>query len=510
MECNILLLDHPRPVSREHFNDVANTPLSSGLMSGYIAALLEARGMPAHLYEACDRSFAECEAELARLSFNVLGVNAVYLWEHTPEIFSFLQKCRARREDLIIILYGFFPAFAHQEILSRYPFIDCVIPGEPEETFADIAASLKQDGRIDFANIAGIAFREDGQAKTSGPRQLIEPLDSLPYPVRSEQSLRSVGGNILASRGCYGSCSFCYINNFYGAGSRWRGRSPENISREIEALYPRLARQHIYFVDANFFGGGREGRSRSLDIIKGIAQHRELTFGIECRSNDLDRELVDAMAEAGLRQVFLGIESASKASLGRMKKGVNMSSQAQAVRMLQERGIEINLGFIMFEPDTALDDVRLNFDFLKTNALLNELSCAANVLYHREIALQGTERYRQLLEAGRLEKTGRPLDYEGSYAFIDAAVQFLADLMESVCRNILVRMDNANSPIYWGRENSGTGQRLNAYLAYFFEDTLRRLELKELSLTADERCRLEERALATIDGLIVSERVCQL
>jgi hypothetical protein len=89
-------------------------------------------------------------------------------------------------------------------------------------------------------------------------------------------------------------------------------------------------------------------------------------------------------------------------------------------------------------------------------------------------------------------------------------VQFLADLMESVCRNILVRMDNANSPIYWGRENSGTGQRLNAYLAYFFEDTLRRLELKELSLTADERCRLEERALATIDGLIVSERVCQL
>ena len=43
-----------------------------------------------------------------------------------------------------------------------------------------------------------------------------------------------------------------------------------------------------------------------------------------------------------------------------------------------------------------------------------------------------------------------------------------------------------------------------------FEDTLRRLELKELPLTSEERMRREEQALAVVDGLIVSERVCQL
>ena len=77
------------------------------------------------------------------------------------------------------------------------------------------------------------------------------------------------------------------------------------------------------------------------------------------------------MAQAGLRQVFLGIESASKASLARMKKGVRLDAQAEAVRMLQARGVEINLGFIMFEPDAALADVRANFDFLKANGLLD-------------------------------------------------------------------------------------------------------------------------------------------
>jgi len=511
MDCKILLLEHPRPPSAIHFNDVANTPLSSGLMSGYIASLLEARGVSVSLHEAYPSagSFLDCSAELERMEFNVLGVNAVYLWEKTEELFLFLKKCKARRQDLIIILYGFFPTFSFREILSRYSFIDCIIAGEPEETFADIAASLQQDGNIDFAKILGLAFRDNGQVRVSGERALIEPLDSLPFPVRSDLFLQTVGGNILASRGCYGQCSFCYINYFYGNGCQWRGRSPENVAHEIAELYPRLSARSIYFVDANIFGRGKEGRTRSQAIVERIKDWSDLSFGIECRSNDLDEELVERMAQAGLRQVFLGIESASKASLARMKKGVHLNAQAAAVKMLQAYGVEINLGFIMFEPDTALTDVRLNFQFLKDNGLLDSLSRTANVLYHREIALQGTERFKLLQAENRLKKIG-PLGYEGSYCFLQEPVQFLADLMDSVCRAILQKMDISSSPIFWGRESSAAALRLNAYLVYFFEEALRKLELKELPLTPDERIRWEERALAVVDGLIVSERVCQL
>ena len=215
------------------------------------------------------------------------------------------------------------------------------------------------------------------------------------------------------------------------------------------------------------------------------------------------------MVQAGLRQVFLGIESASKASLERMKKGVRLDMQAAAVKMLQAHGVEINLGFIMFEPDTALEDVRLNFQFLKDNGLLDSLSRTANVLYHREIALQGTERFKLLQAENRLQKID-PLGYEGSYCFLQEPVQFLADLMDSVCRGVLQKMDNSSSPIFWGRKSSAAALRLNAYLVYFFEEALRKLELKELLLTHEERMRWEERALAVVDGLIVSERVCQL
>ena len=40
----IALLEHPREASWFHMNDIANTPLSSSLMTGYAAAVLEAQG----------------------------------------------------------------------------------------------------------------------------------------------------------------------------------------------------------------------------------------------------------------------------------------------------------------------------------------------------------------------------------------------------------------------------------------------------------------------------------
>ena len=69
---------------------------------------------------------------------------------------------------------------------------------------------------------------------------------------------------------------------------------------------------------------------------------------------------------------------------------------------MRKHGIEPNVGFIMFEPDATLSDVRCNLEFLKRNDLLKNLSVTANVLYHHQIVLEGTEGYSRLKEKGRL------------------------------------------------------------------------------------------------------------
>lgn len=47
----ILLLEHPRTVSPERCNDIANTPLSSCMLSGYAAGMLKSEGHDVQIIE---------------------------------------------------------------------------------------------------------------------------------------------------------------------------------------------------------------------------------------------------------------------------------------------------------------------------------------------------------------------------------------------------------------------------------------------------------------------------
>ena len=504
----ILLFEHLRAASEEHYNDVANAPLSACLSVGYVAARLAEQGHSVEVYDAYgqDASFDQCREHLLQLDCNLLGVHCVYFWEHTPQLFSMLQKYKAFRPETKVVLFGIFPTFAFKEILAQYPCVDAVIMGEPEESLCELVAAYDK-GVCRFDAVAGIAFRDRRGVRQTDARAPVEQLDMLPFPLRHDESFKLVGGSILGSRGCNGNCSFCCINPFYGNGPGRRCRTPENICREIEKLLPRLDKKYIYFLDADFFGSGQDNRTRVLAIAERL-QHLGVQFGFECRAGSFDKKVIAALACAGLKDVFLGIESASEATLKRMRKGLAPSKSAASVQMLRSTGIDPGIGFIMFEPESLLADVRQSFVFLRENSLLQKLDVTANVLYHREISFRGMPNFARLAAAGRLTGTDA-FGYEGQYRVGVPSVQFLADLMSYVCRRVLRATENARSPICWKRGDSAPSQRVNDYIVNLFAETLHRLELRDIHLDLDGLLRIEDDALCAIEGLIVEERVCQ-
>lgn len=504
----ILLLEHPRVESEDHYNDVANAPLSACLSVGYVAARLAGQGHCIEVYDAYGKgeSFNQCCEHLLQHDCDLLGVHGVYFWAHTPQLFAMLQRYKDFRPETKVVLFGIFPTFAFKKILSQHPCVDAIIIGEPEIAFCELAAAYGRGG-VKLSAVAGIASRGTSGVTQTDARSPVDDLDLLPFPLRHGESLHLVGGSILGSRGCHGSCSFCCINPYYGTRSGRRCRTPENICLEIEQLLPCLEKQYIYFLDADFFGAGPESHSRVLAIAEGL-KRLGVQFGFECRAGSFDKKVIGALAGAGLRDIFLGIESASPATLKRMRKGVAPSKSAAAVQMLHSLGIEPNLGFIMFEPDCVLADVRQSFAFLKENNLLHRLDCTANVLYHREIVFRGMPNFSRLDRAGRLKEVDA-LEYEGLYQFADPSVQFLADCMSYVCRRVLRATENARSPICWRRGASAPSQRVNDYIVNLFAETLRRLELKDVQLDLDALLKFEDDALCSIEGLIVEQRVCQ-
>lgn len=504
----VLLLEHPRGRSEIHFNTVANTPLASSLLSGYLASLLDSRGIEAEMYECPARSddFASTIESVADTPCDLLGVHLIYSWEHTPAVCAMLAEIAARKQ-VPLIAYGWFPTFAGEYLMRRYSFIDAVIRGEPELTFLELCACGGKGSKL--GGIRGLVWRR-GEACTANPRrEVIEDLDSLPFPRRTRAGLERSGGTILGSRGCYASCTFCSINNFYGVNPLWRGRSPENIHAEVRALLPFLDHKYIYFVDANFFGPGAAGQARAEAIAACLEDETGLAFGLECRAENLRERSLRRLARAGLRDVFVGVESGSQASLKRMNKKTTVEHNARALQLLRKHGIEPHIGFIMFEPDAELADVKTNLSFLKAHKLLQRLTSTVDLLYHPGIALMGTDMYERLRREQRLVSCPEGC-YHGNYRFADTRVQILADIFSTVCRHLLTHMERADSPIYWQRlyagghtpSDAGAAEELNRWLIGLFEEVLRRLELDGGGFNDHKQHRCITESIAYIDRVL--------
>jgi radical SAM superfamily enzyme YgiQ (UPF0313 family) len=498
----VLLLEHPRRRSSIHFNDVANTPLSSCLLSGYIAAYLCQRGVDT---EICDFytsgfSLSQMVEKIEGIESDVLGVNLVYCWEHTHDILKALETIKHRKQ-IPIIPFGFFPTFSFKTLLEENRWIDFVIVGEPEHSFFEVVSML-QTG-TDPKTVKGIAFLKKGGVVATKHRPVIEDLDALPFPIRTPDQLVSTGHTVLGSRGCYGSCTFCYINNFYGVKCYWRGRSPENIGDEATMLLSMVKDKYLYFVDANFFGPGEGGQLRGETIAQVLGREKGLTFGMECRVNDIQERSLKKLVGSGLRDVFLGVESGSSTVLKRMRKQTTREQTVKALKRLRNCGIEPHIGFIMFDPESDLQNIRDNFTFLTSQKLLGNLSCSVQLLYHPEIVLMGTDTYRAL----KMDKAIRFSPYSPYQAFCDfkdKKVAFLADCVTSVCRYLLERAEAPGSPIYWKKKSSsdGVSNRLNDWLVGFFEELLEKMSLNDMQTTPDSKSHIIKQARENIDVIM--------
>ncbi len=485
---SIILLEHPRHIDPERFEDVVNTPLSSCLMTGYIGSVLKSRNLDVEVVDAnlYGWSFYKTVQELKKKEIKLLGIHLVYLWEDTEDVFEVIKELRRNGLNAHINLYGHFPTFAFEEILSNYSFVDSITLGEPEYTFLELAEAVinKKDSSALFS-INGLAFNslsgKTGVIKNK-PRAPISNIDKLPFPYRHCFEIfkgRGIATYVLASRGCYGKCTFCYLNQFYAEESLWRGRSPENVVDEICHIYREYGERYFYFADANFFGPGRKGKERVDKLARMIMdQDMKINFGIECRVNDVEDESINMLVKAGLREVFLGVESGSQNSLDRFRKNTTVEQNKKAINILRRYNIEPNYGFIIFDPDSTLEEVRENFEFLREMKMFRSPGITAHLMHHRQTIFKGTPDYEKRKDV--VESICR-FNYEYKYNFKDERVEALAQEVKLFCSKVLKELSRnrdlkKESDSCFYDEDDSFSKKLNENLIEHFEKTLSTLE----------------------------------
>ena len=155
------------------------------------------------------------------------------------------------------------------------------------------------------------------------------------------------------------------------ANRNWRGRSPENIVNEMLYLHKKFHAQTFNFVDEDFLGPPKDSLARARCFSREIEKnHLDVTFGIQVRPNSLSEEIIGYLVKAGLKYVFMGIESDNPDDFIRWGR-VYCDKTWDWVGILQRENVEINAGTLLFHPDSTFHGIRTFAEKLRQCRLFN-------------------------------------------------------------------------------------------------------------------------------------------
>lgn len=293
----------------------------------------------------------------------------------------------------VILLGGSIATFASRDLLKKYPFVICV-RGEGENAVKSIVDILMKYSNNAFqifpnrelARIPNLVFlNHDGNIVET--ETLVENLGSLHLPSRLtiDKVIKHMGVvRAETSRGCpFGKCHFCAVGSKYG-NSLWRPIPIDRVIQDFRSVSSSGARS-VYISDDDFLGTSLERINSLCDsIILEKAQKRinpNMNFFVSTQVNSILGEKLGGvtksiktlkkMRNAGFREIFIGIESGSREQMHRYGKGTTIKKSIQAINIIQSAGIDVDIGFIMFDKFMSLSQLQENVQFLRSAALFS-------------------------------------------------------------------------------------------------------------------------------------------
>lgn len=143
-------------------------------------------------------------------------------------------------------------------------------------------------------------------------------------------------------------------------------------------------------------------------------------------------ELSSVFMEAGLNQVFVGIESGSKEQLKRFKKPTSVENNKKCLDILEQNGFNIEVGYILFDPYSTVKELKESLDFFDKTRLYNKRVYLIDNLKITPFSKFHDMAYTKQLALSPLNVQTVSYDYE----FEDAKVQKIWNTASKWKRNV--------------------------------------------------------------------------
>ena len=333
----------------------------------YIAGELRRRGHQVIYLEGFFHSNAEMRKRVTAFGAQALGVYVISLLWHKAE--PFLTDARSDNPNLFTFIGGHGATAMPEQLLKECPSLDAVVVGEGELTCGEMIDAIA--GGDSLAGVKGIHFRHpSGRVEFTGERPLVQDLDSLPFPAvdlcemeRYFPSFEQVSTvpvvQMLASRGCNGTCLYCY--KMYGRHIRLR--KPSRIVDEIQYYIRHFGAREIKFWDEHFTYSHRHVYEFCDEMVKRDVNVR---WWCSCRADAVDRKILKAMKAAGCWCINFGVESGVQKNLDTLMKHETLDRIRLAVRLAHSVGIKTHTTYIFGIPGETFEEGLQTIDFAKS------------------------------------------------------------------------------------------------------------------------------------------------
>ena len=309
--------------------------------------------------------FAETISELKP---DLVGISMFSL--HVPIVKELNQIVR-NNSSAKIIWGGVHPTIDPEGCINE---ADMICIGEGEGAVADLVKRMR-DGKT-FDDIENIWTRNGDCITRNGSRQLIDDLDSIPFPSYAKDSFifinndsldttdLSVRDNFLwiqGSRGCPFLCSFCinsYTQPLFAKNGKYsRMRSPGNIIEEINEQLktaektglPKGWKNKILFVDEVF--------GKNLDWLKEFESLYPRDVGMPYIFETLphkvlvNKNTLDLWERSGAETINFGIQTGSDHIRNKIFKRPTVNKDiVRIANDIADRGIQLRYDLIADNP----------------------------------------------------------------------------------------------------------------------------------------------------------------
>jgi radical SAM superfamily enzyme YgiQ (UPF0313 family) len=309
----------------------------------YLAAVLLKKGYDVEVYSQDMHHYPEEHLTdyLDKNHFDIVGIGAIggyYQYRKLLKISDAINNSRQRPFYII----GGNAVSPEPEYFLRKTKANVIVMGEGEVTIIELLEAVARLKSV--SSIKGIAFWEGDNVIINEERDLIEDIDTIPFPafhlfpVSFYRLIRMPYAKktdfvlpVISGRGCPFKCTFCYRMD-----KGFRPRSNEAVIEEIKFLQKDYDISYICFVDELLMSSPERTVDLCKDFIKSKLNIHWYCFG---RLNYARPEILKLMKHAGCVCISYGIEAMDDEVLRNMRKGLTVRQIINGIEATFESGI---------------------------------------------------------------------------------------------------------------------------------------------------------------------------